>query len=215
MPDHSGFQCFILWLCFTISGRDCFSHLTHNPQEACSHPPNLIYSQGIPAGCGCILSAPGAPGGFVAAVGPSLSACPIPLAEGSQGSGCERSRKPRNSSAMEANAIKKPWSPCSAPAGVAALDKGFFPCGQGVWKSWKSGLVSEELTELQSSTRSGLGSSLSQLLTRGNAGLLPWDIILQHCFYFSDLTWSSTEWDRKLHLKDKRGKKISGGCIAS
>lgn len=56
--------------------------------------------------------------------------------------------------------------------------------------------------------KSGLGLSLLQLLTRGNVSFLPQDIILQHYFYFIDLTWSSTEWDRKLHLKDKWKKKI-------
>lgn len=33
-----------IWSC------DCFSHLTHNPQEAFSYPLNLIYSQVNPCG---------------------------------------------------------------------------------------------------------------------------------------------------------------------
>lgn len=56
--------------------------------------------------------------------------------------------------------------------------------------------------------KSALSLALLLFLTRGNVSLLPQDIILQHYFYFIDLTWSSTEWDRKLHLKDKWKKEI-------
>lgn len=60
----------------------------------------------------------------------------------------------------------------------------------------------------------GLGLSLLWLLTRSGVSLLPRDMIFQWYFYFIDLTWSSAEWDGKLHLKDEWGK-ISTGCVAS
>lgn len=106
-----------IWRC------DCFSHLTHNPQEALSYPLNLIYSRVNPCRAvaaltllmglwGCTLTA---------AVGPVL--CLLSALLGLQhlapcgaawlagALSCERPgyfRKPRNSSEMAANAIKKP-----------------------------------------------------------------------------------------------------------